>query len=482
MQIAACYIRVSTDEQLEFSPDAQKRALIEYAKKNEIIANEEFMFIDEGISGRKAEKRPAFQRMISAAKTKPKPFDIILVHRFDRFSRNREDSVVYKSLLRKEYGIKVVSVTEQLEDDKFSVILEAMLEAMAEYYSLNLADEVRKGMMEKARKGGVLSRVPFGYTNDGEIPSVVENEAEIVKMIFQKIYSREMSLFTLSRYLNSAGILTRKGSTWSTTTLKQLLNNPFYTGQAIWNRQERSTMKFKDKSEWIIAEGKHTPIIEPDVFTEVQKILFEKKMRRERPNEEHCHWLSGLLKCSDCGSSLSAANKNSKYPFFQCHSYNKGKCDVSHYVPIHIAEDSVFKAIADFLKNPHIDARFIKQEKQIEKDKIDIFKVQLKKAEEKLARVKSAFSAGIDTLDEYRENKQKITSEIETLLYDIEIEESLNAKSINKKDFQANLYEMLSIITSDDYSVSEKNIAIKKVVSHIVFRKETKQIEVFYFL
>lgn len=101
MQSAALYIRVSTEDQAEFSPDAQKRLLLDYAKRNHILVDEEYIFIDEGISGRIAEKRPGFMSMIAIAKKKPKPFDIILVHRFDRFSRSREDSIVYKSLLKK---------------------------------------------------------------------------------------------------------------------------------------------------------------------------------------------------------------------------------------------------------------------------------------------------------------------------------------------------------------------------------------------
>ena len=138
-QYGACYIRVSTDDQTEFSPDAQLRALKEYARKNNILLTKQHIFIDEGISGKRADKRPEFMRMIAMAKSKPKPFDVILVHKFDRFARSREDSVVYKSLLKKEANIKVTSITETIEDDKFSVILEAMLEAMAEYYSLKFS-------------------------------------------------------------------------------------------------------------------------------------------------------------------------------------------------------------------------------------------------------------------------------------------------------------------------------------------------------
>ena len=122
MQIGAAYIRVSTDEQTEYSPEAQLRAIKEYAKKNDILLSNDFIYRDEGLSGRDIKKRVGFQSMISTAKKKPKPFDVILVHKFDRFSRSREDSVVYKSLLRRDCNIKVISITEQMEDDKFSVI------------------------------------------------------------------------------------------------------------------------------------------------------------------------------------------------------------------------------------------------------------------------------------------------------------------------------------------------------------------------
>ena len=101
IQFAAAYIRVSTNDQTEYSPQAQRKALETYAKNNGYVLNSDNIFVDEGISGRKAEKRPAFMRMIAKAKSKDKPFDVILVHKFDRFARSREDSVVYKSLLKK---------------------------------------------------------------------------------------------------------------------------------------------------------------------------------------------------------------------------------------------------------------------------------------------------------------------------------------------------------------------------------------------
>ena len=139
MKIAAAYVRVSTEDQTELSPTSQIKQIREYAKNHGYIVPNEFVFADEGISGKNTQKRPAFNRMIGLAKTKPKPFECILLWKYSRFARNREDSIVYKSMLRKQLGIDVISISENLGDDKMSILIEALIEAMDEYYSINLA-------------------------------------------------------------------------------------------------------------------------------------------------------------------------------------------------------------------------------------------------------------------------------------------------------------------------------------------------------
>ena len=143
MKTAAAYIRVSTEDQTEYSPASQLEKIREYAKHHDYILPDEYIFVDEGISGRNTAKRAAFNCMIGMAKQKPKPFDAILLWKFSRFARNREDSIVYKSMLRKQCGIDVISISENVGDDKMAVLIEAMIEAMDEYYSVNLSEEVR---------------------------------------------------------------------------------------------------------------------------------------------------------------------------------------------------------------------------------------------------------------------------------------------------------------------------------------------------
>ena len=111
MKTGALYVRVSTDDQVEYSPDAQIRLGLEYAKKNNIIIPKQFIFQDDGISGRKATNRPAFQELIAMAKSDEHPIDVILVWKFSRFARNQEEAIVYKNLLKKA-DVDVVSVSE----------------------------------------------------------------------------------------------------------------------------------------------------------------------------------------------------------------------------------------------------------------------------------------------------------------------------------------------------------------------------------
>lgn len=139
---AAAYIRVSTHMQDELSPDAQKRLLADYAKANNLILSNEHIFIEKGISGKKADNRPEFMRMISMAKHKPTPFNVILVWKFSRFARNQEESIVYKSLLRKQCNIDVVSISEPILDGPFGSLIERIIEWMDEYYSIRLSGEV----------------------------------------------------------------------------------------------------------------------------------------------------------------------------------------------------------------------------------------------------------------------------------------------------------------------------------------------------
>ena len=152
LRMGALYIRVSTHEQDELSPDAQKRLLLDYAKSNGIVVQKDAVFV-ESVSGRNVKKRKEFQRMIAQAKSPEHPYDVILVWKLSRFARNQEESIVYKSMLKKD-RVDVISVSEPVIDGPFGSLIERIIEWMDEYYSIRLSGEVLRGMGEKALKQG----------------------------------------------------------------------------------------------------------------------------------------------------------------------------------------------------------------------------------------------------------------------------------------------------------------------------------------
>jgi site-specific DNA recombinase len=204
---AAVYARFSSDNQREESIDAQLRAAKDYAKKNDIVIVSEY--IDKAKSAM-TDKRDEFLRMVSDAKEDF--FDLVLVHKLDRFARSRKDSICYRLEL-KRHGVALISILEYLDDSPESIILESVLEAMAEYYSKNLSREIRKGMNENALKGlHTGGKPPLGYDLDPKTKMLVinEKEASAVRMIF-RMFNEGNGYMAIIKELNSQGYKTKLG-------------------------------------------------------------------------------------------------------------------------------------------------------------------------------------------------------------------------------------------------------------------------------
>lgn len=476
MKIAAAYVRVSTEEQTELSPDSQVKLIREYAKKNGFIVPKEFIFHDDGISGRSTAKRQGFNQMIGTAKLKPKPFDAILLWKFSRFARNREDSIVYKSMLHK-LGIDVISISENVGDDKMSVLIEAMIEAMDEYYSINLAEEVRRGMQEKFSRGGVVSQPPYGYRMGDNVFVIQPDEAEIVRKIYHDFLSgagrREIAV-----ELNALGVVTRKGRPFDNRRVEYILSNPVYTGmlRRSKNGRQSSGDPFNQREDMQVIPGNHEPIIDRETFDATQKRLKEAK----RLYVKHAHtegrpfMLKGVVRCSNCGSTLVMAMRNTS---LQCHLYAKGQCDVSHAISIAKANTAVLERIKEDLRLGAVGVNVENQHKK-KKPTVDATSMLLQKEKQKLERIKEAYAAGVDTLQEYREQKQKITARIEELSKSTTVEyhtpEQVSREIV--KRIQASL-EML-----EDAAVSEelKNQAMRALVEKIIFNRKKNLFEIVY--
>ncbi|GMQ59712.1 recombinase family protein [Vallitalea sediminicola] len=442
-----------------------------YADKNNINIPNCNIFIDEGISGRKAEKRPAFMEMIKKAKEKPKPFEVILVHKFDRFARNREDSVVYKSLLKRDCNIKVISITEQLEEDKFSIILESMLEAMAEYYSLNLSDEVKKGMSEKARRGGMQTRPPLGYKVVNGKMVVDDTEKEIVQMIYYKFVNDNIGYVNIANILNNMGYRTKNNGLFQSKSIKYILENPFYIGIVRWNRKNKKS-ELRDEDNWIISNGDHERIIDEQIYNQsIKKIERMKKTNKINHSNEYSHYLSGLVKCSYCKGSMVYKNNQKRYSYFRCRKSSEGACLQRKMIRVNLLEKLIEGKLVEDFNNVLITT---KHKKMLMNNQRKIILNKLNKLENKFEKIKKAYIEDIDSIEEYKDNKLRLSKERKNLIKELE-----NIRSISFD--QENKIMLHNIFTIDNYSKDIRNKLYRSFIGKIEIDVMKKTVHIIYY-
>lgn len=480
------YVRVSTDKQEELSPDSQAKLLKDFAHKNGIIISK--IFYELGVSGRKAEKRPEFQKMIAMAKSSDHPVDAILVWKFSRFARNQEESIVYKSLLKKKHNVDVISVSEPLVDGPFGSLIERIIEWMDEYYSVRLSGEVTRGMTEKAKRGGYQARPPLGYriAERGKPPVIVEEEAEIIRIIFQKYALEGMGMFDIARYLNLCGFKTSRGKEFERRSVEYILENPTYCGMIRWNRTVNETNEIRPKDEWIIAEGQQPSIISKELFDKAAaRHNMEYKPKGSRPSSTYRHWLSGLVKCPVCGRTMIAkkiVNGKRTYCYFVCYGYSKGKCLAKNSISSLKLAPAVLQSLKDVLNNQQLSFRYIQPEPETAPDLSDILLDQLKRIDEKLNRIKEAYRNGVDTLEEYKENKALVRNEkqlLEKQLAELPAQDSESDQAESALlDRVKNIYEIVNSESVDDVT---KNEILKSIIEKIVYNKEKDTLEVYYY-
>lgn len=475
--IAAAYIRVSTEDQTEYSPDAQLKALRRYASQNNMVLDDRYIFSDEGISGRKAEKRPGFLSMIAHAKSKEHPFDVILVHKFDRFARSREDSVVYKSMLKRECGVRVISITESVEDDKFSVILEAMLEAMAEYYSINLSDEVKKGMTEKAARGGLQHVPPFGYRAENNVLVPVPEEAELVRQAFHK-FASGTGYLPLAKWFNAQGARTHRGNAFEHRTLEYMLQNPVYIGKLRWTPTGRVRRDYHSP-DTLTVQAQHEPIVSQEVWDAVQQRAAHLKAtykRYSRGSAEKKHWLCGILRCAACQTTLLAVyDKKNDALYFKCNNYPKGRCSHSQHIRVDLLEQAFLdKLQADALHSPALafDTAHLITDSGDERASLQR---QLDQITRKISRLREAFLAGADSVEEYTAAKRSMEARLSELRQTLAALEQ-PADTAPQELLRAAILSTLETLRSPVASIQEKHDAVATIISSCTFQRKPEPV------
>ena len=474
---AAAYIRVSTDDQVELSPASQLVEIRKWAAANGYIVPEEFVFVDEAKTGRKVTGRDDFRRLIATAKTKPKPFDAILLWKFSRFARNRDDAVYYKSILRKQLKIDVISIKEPIEDGKMGVIMESMIEAMDEYYSINLAEDVKRGMEEKHRRGELQSTPAFGYTVVDNVLTPVPEEAMYVREIFRR-YNAGEGCYTLARWLNATGVRTHRGSPFENRTVEYILRNPVYIGKLRWNPTGRSRRNFDDPG-IILVEGKHEPLIDEELFRLTQQRIAQSKATMPyhgRPLGSNKDWISGLVRCASCGGTMVFAKPH----WWKCNNYVRGRCTTSQHINGDLLKDAILHRLqADAASSDELHYAILRVTEK-DGDPVAALRSQRASTERRLERLREAFLSGVDTIEEYKNAKEEAQAQLHRIDDAIREAEKDNRRRGDPKLMRNAIRLAVATITNENATLEQRSTAARSIIDHIDWDKAQNQLTIHY--
>lgn len=456
MITAAAYIRVSDERQDEYSPASQLKKIQERADRDGAFIPEEYIFYDDGISAKSTANRTAFNRMIAEAKRSEETFSIIYVWKFSRFARNQEESLLYKNLLKK-HDVKLISVSETIPDGAYGSLIERIIEWMDEFYLTNLSAETQRGLQEKFSRGEPVCAPPLGYSLKDKLYYPDEN-ADAVREIFT-LYADGESVHNIALQLRKMGVVSKKGNPISASSIAYVLNNPVYIGEI---RRKKANLTQK---------GKHEAIIDRELWDRVQERLTLHRPKERAQAQKKEHPLRGLVKCSACGSSLVI-----KGDYLQCSRYNKSSCIVSHYISF----KTLYEAVIDGLEQAVQSQTFtLSPPKPKKDDKKTDYEKLIRAEERRLERAREAFLAEIDTLEQYKENKETITARIEEIQALRERENAL--PSIDLSLYTERTEELISLLKDDSVSDTVKNIALKAIIEKIVFDKPAQTIAIYFY-
>lgn len=290
---AVAYARFSSNNQREESIDAQLRAIREYCEKNGIQLVQ--VFTDEAVSA-KTDNRDNFQQMVKGIIKGAYKVDAVLVHKFNRFARNKYDSALYKKRL-KDVGVRVISVTQNIDETPEGELLEGFLEVIDQYYNANLAAEVRKGLRENALKGKHAGgQVAFGFSLDDEGYYIPNDNAKVVKRIFEE-FAAGFPKTEICERLNKEGYRNQRGKLFNTRTLYDMLRNEKYIGNYIYTIEKKETIRL----DGIIKD----PIIDRKLWDRVQKLNEDGTTKGRYRKQKRFYHLTGKAYCEICGCPIS---------------------------------------------------------------------------------------------------------------------------------------------------------------------------------
>ena len=331
---AVVYARYSSHNQTEQSIEGQLHDAYAFASREGYVIIQEY--IDRAQSAT-SDDRDAFQQMIRDSEKGG--FQVIIVWKLDRFARNRYDSAFYKKRLA-DHGVSVVSVMENIDDSPEGIILEGLLESMAEYYSANLAVNVKRGMREAASKGVHLGMPPYGYKMQEKRLVPDEMTAPVIRELFNRSAAGEKYV-AIMRDFKARGLISSPGAITGSGSYHRILRNPAYVGKCI-----NMGIEYK--------EG-HEPLVSEDVFNAVQARLNRSAAARGAGKAIAPYLLSGKVYCGECGSVMSGtqSGRPSKYYYYyRCSRQSSYIGCVKHMERREALDDLVISAAVEYIMDP----------------------------------------------------------------------------------------------------------------------------------
>ncbi len=408
------YARYSSDNQREESIEGQIRENTAFAEKNgiEIVGT----YIDRALSA-KTDNRPDFQRMIKDSAKKG--FEVIIVWKLDRFARNRYDSAHYKATLKKN-GVRVVSATEAISDGAEGILLESVLEGMAEYYSADLAEKIVRGMTENALKckynGG---HIPFGYRIDAEQHYQIDPvEGPLVVEIFQRFAGGE-SIIDIVDDMNARGIRTSRSNRFNKNSMRRMFSNRRYIGE----------YQYRD----IIYPNAIPALITQDLFDRAAVRLQKNKHVTGKSKASETYLLTTKLFCGTClsmmvGDSANKANGNI-YRYYKCAAAKRHECNrkavrkdwiedevINHLIRCLHDDETVGKIADDLMTLLATDTEMI-----------PVLQTRLKEVRSAIENVMKAIELGVITRST-KARLEELEAEEDSVLAGIAVEEAKRPK------------------------------------------------------
>lgn len=472
------YLRVSTEMQIDgFSLDGQRTALSKFAEKEGM--NVIKIYEDAGKSGKSIEGRPSFQKMIADIYEGLK-VDYVLVYKLSRFGRNAADILNSLEFIQ-SYDVNLICIDEGIDSSQTSgKLLISILSAVAEIERENIIEQTMNGRREKARQGlwnGGFA--PYGYILEHGKIYIVEEEAEVIKKIFDLFSNTRMGIGGIAKYLNYQGIKKNahhngKLELWSAKLIKNILDNPIYYGKIAFGRRGREKVKgtknqyrIVNKEEYILADGQHEAIVDEELWQKAHKKRLKTGITYlPRYGKNKAHLLTGILKCPKCGGPMYA-NRNTwvkkdgtivdRYYYYCSHkSELRGKiCGYRKNIQITDIDPYVVETIRKLIKSQY----FTDSLKECIVSDIDV------------STITKEICNFDNKLKEVILNKNRLENELDNLplneKYRDKKIEDLNRRIYSLYDVMADIEEQIEELEEKKNTIEENSINSEKIFSLI---------------